>query len=274
MCRHVLDHLAGDHRCPPRAEREEHLLDAERPEPARIGAPDERLGFLVVQLEDGYMSKHTSDLAVRTQPAERRRADEALRVEQQAPSLCRERGESLWRKIRSHERSHVHPGCIRSPFERALDRPWLSHRILSHDPPISFVVEAVGGGRSRRVPAHGQAERSERREQVGSIRLGAGGGHRHLRGGLCKRPRRVEDDTARARLIPADDVARQVTDHGDVGQTATARSVLLREIVATVPAIAKDARKLGTVAPRPQLGGSSLSTRSTHQAGPVGKSHW
>ena len=51
-------------------------------------------------------------------------------------------------------------------------------------------------------------------------------------------------------------------------------SASLRESTATMLATTKAARKLGTVAPIPQAGGLSFATRSVHQVGPVGKSHW
>ena len=190
-----------------------------------------------------------------------------------AARFC-ERGERPRRELGPDQRAHVDPGRVADRLEALRWRPGVAYRVLAHDPALAFVVEAVRGRRGGLVPGDREAERLQRRDECGPVLGGARGGDVRVRAETCERPRGVEHAPARARVGAGDDVAREVPDCGDRGHAGAAPWVKRRDTTATAPASTNEKRKLGTVAPISHCGGSSRSTRSTHQLGPVGKSHW
>ena len=96
-----------------RAEREDHLGYAERLQQSGLGAADERLGLLVVQLEHLDVAEDVADVLVRMQRADRRRANEPLEVDEEASPVRGEGRERLRREVGARQCADVDPGARR-----------------------------------------------------------------------------------------------------------------------------------------------------------------
>ena len=164
-----------------------------------LGAADERLGLLVVQLQHLDVVEDVADVLVRVQRPDRRRADEALEVDEELPSVRGERGERVGGKVGARERADVDPDRVAGGSDRLVGRPRIADGVLPHDPPVALVVEAVLGRRRRLVPARPEA----RRPRAAGTSVGAmlGAARRlDVRVGAeaRERPGRVEDPAARS----------------------------------------------------------------------------
>ena len=240
----------------------------------RLGAADERLGLLVVELQHFDVVEDVADVLVRVQRPDRRRADEALEIDEELTSVRGERGEGVGGKVGACEGTDVDPDRLAGSSDRLGRSPRIADGFLPHDPPVALVVKAVLGRRGRFVPARRKPEGLEGWNELGAM-LGAAR-RLDVRVGAeaRERPGRVEDPSARSGRCSVDHIACEVSERRDRAHAGAAPGVTRRATSATTLAIANETRKLGTVAPMPQAGGFSFSTRSTHHAGPVGKSHW
>ena len=270
----MLDEPGRDDPSTLRAERENHLGHAEIEQLLRLGAADERLGLLVVQLQDLDVAENVADVLVRVQRPDRRGADESLEIDEESTSVRGERGEGVRGKVGACEGADVDPDRVTGGSDRLGGSPRITHRGLPHDPLLAFVVEAVCGRRGRFVPARRKPEGLERWNELGAMLAAARRLDVRVGAEARERPCRVEDPSSWSRGCAGDHIARDVSECRDRAHAGAAPAGTRRATTATTVAIAKETRKLGTVAPMLQSGGFSLPTRSTHHDGPVGKSHW
>ena len=165
----MLDEPGRDDPSTLRAERENHLGHAEIEQLLRLGAADERLGLLVVQLQHLDVAENVADVLVGVQRPDRRGADEALEIDEELPSVRGERGEGLGGKVGAGEGADVDPDRVTGRGDRLGRSPRIADRVLPHDPPVALVVEAVRGRRGRLVPARRKPEGLERWNELGAM---------------------------------------------------------------------------------------------------------
>ena len=138
---------------------------------------------------------------------------------------------------------------------------------------VSLVVEAEPGCSLAFAKHHRESEALERWQQPVSIFRAAAGDDLGVRSESGERATGIERGAPRPRSRAGHDVAGEASDDRDAPHALTVGAVPRRDAAAMTSAMPKETAKLGTVAPMPQSGGFSSATRSTHQAGPVGKSH-
>jgi hypothetical protein len=139
-----------------RAERDDHLRDAELAQCLLVDVVEQRLGLLLRQLEHREMAQdHRVELLVEGEGAFAGDAQESLRVEREA-SPSRERRHRLRGEIRPRECAEMDPeraGCgSRDPAERLVRRPGLADALQRQLAPFPVVAEAERGRRRRRAP--------------------------------------------------------------------------------------------------------------------------
>ena len=157
-----------------------------------------------------------------------------------------------------------------------VGRPGIADGVLPHDPPLAFVVEAVRGRRRRLVPRRpaGRTPRAAGREpddrsalhDASTTRVGAEAGE-------CARA--SEDSAARTRLGARHDVAREVAERRDA--SSCRRCSRPRRVAPRPRRGSRGRTRRGSSARSrrcPSPADAARSTRSTHQPGPVGNSHW
>ena len=271
----MLDGIGRDDPGSLRADGEDHLRDAERVQLLRVGAADQCLRLLVVQLEDLDVVEYVTDIAsvrrgpisaVRTRPCRSTRSCRPPRIE---------RGERRRREVGPRQRAHVDPDRVSGGLDGLLGRPGVADGVLPHDPLLSLVMEAVLRRGRRLVPCDGQSEGLERGHECRSMLRAARSLDVRIGPETGERPGGVEDAPSGTRRRSRDDVAREVAQCGD--RSSCGCGCLLRRGGTAPRRRSRFRRRRGSSAPSrrcPSPAGSTSDTRSTHHDGPVGNSHW
>ena len=233
---------------------------------------DERLRFLVVQLQDLDVLESVADVSIGVEPPDGGRADEALGIHEKSPAAGCERRQCLGREVGADKCADVDPLCVPRSRDCLCRCPRIADGVLPHDPAIALVMKAVRRRHCGLVPCDREAESLERRKQRRPVARGARSGDARVctQAGKCSRG--VKDAASRPRCGICDHVEREVPESCDVRHACAA--AVRGDNAATMLARPNDTRKLGTVAPTPQSGGFNSETRSIHHEGPVGYSHW
>ena len=217
------------------------------------------------------------DVGVTLERSDFGHADEALGVDQQvSPDGRAARDAGV--EVGAQEGAHLDPARV---SERVLDprrdvvhRPRVADLVDLHDSVVSLVVEAEPCCSLALPERDRESEALERWQQPVSVLRTAARDDLGVRIESGKRATGIEGGASRSRWPLRRRVAAEAPDDGDTTHAGTARAVRRRDSTAMTSAKPKETGKLGTVAPMPQSGGYSSATRSTHQAGPVGYSHW
>ena len=262
-----------------RPQGDHDLGDAEREQAVRVEPARERARLVLVELEDRESVEHGCGRCGRRARAGRRaQPRETLRVEEQAPPALGQRRHGRRGEVRAQEPGDERPAGAgergRRPPGDVLDGPGLADGVDRHDAVVALVVEAERGRLVGVTRLHRHAERLERCERHRAVGRGAAGDGDHVGADQRRGAGRVIDAAARARLTARDPVDGDVPDQRDAAHARAGGAVSLPVAAASARASTNETAKLGSVAPIDQAGGSRRCTCSTHQAGPVGESHW
>ena len=193
----------------------------------------------------------------------------------EGPPVRGERGERVRGELGADESADVDPARVAYRLECLRRRPRLTDGVLAHDPPLALVVEAVRGRRaSDSYQATGRPKLSSARRRTRHPRR-----RRPPRRG--RRPERARargpstTPLPRARRRTGDDVSGEVADGGDVAHAGSAPGGRAARDECDDARDARTRRGSSARSRRsPRRAGRGSRTRSTHQPGPVGKSHW
>ena len=262
-----------------RAESEHDLGHAERPQ--RIGARDPPARILASSSFSFRTARYSS--VPRSTPASRssgpRRAIQTTpwaSSSRRRPSACQRR-QRVRREMRPKEPGDEHPSRLlerpRCPAFDVPRGPRVADRVDRHHAVVTLVVEAERRRLPRVDAGHGKARRPSGARAVSRWSARNASPRR-------RPPRRARPPGRRGRPRHQPEARRRRCDRRPGCRPARGRSYpgrtgpTRRIVSATASARANDTTKLGSVAPIPHAGGSRRSTWPTHQAGPVGESHW
>ena len=230
------------------------------------GSPTSIARLLLGELEDRDVAQHLRVVVrVELQRAGALGPDEALAVERDAP-VASELGQCLGREVRASQRPDVHPVRPLEPVQvgrasrdrRAPRRPSRAGR------PRSGTRTPQSRSRRARAPA-GRAGR------VGSAASRGRNRRTSPRRAPAGRARAARAPRGRARRRPGAAPRQRGRARGSRRLRAAARS---ESIHAASIVRLKATAKLGSEAVSRACPGFRCSTRSVHQLGPCGESHW